>query len=270
MQIESYQDVLKSELLVRCGTNSSYSLRAYARDLELDPSHLSRVLNNKQSLSLSSARRISEEIFKEPTEQDYFVTLVEYSTAKKSKSKERALERLISLSQRYPRMKIAAETLNVICDWYYFPILEICALPKFDSQPKKIASFLGLSMTEAKLAIEKLHKLGLIKEKNGRWRKTQSKMKTSNNQPSEALRKYHKQVLQKAIDSVDEQPLESRYIRARTMTTNKEALAEIRGLVEEFFEKVSRVNNKARGHDSVYQMSFQLFDLNMGDKNEKN
>lgn len=49
--------------------NGSYSLRAFARDIDLSPSFLSLFLNGKKNLSLNSAYRIGRRLGLEPEEQ---------------------------------------------------------------------------------------------------------------------------------------------------------------------------------------------------------
>ncbi|WP_216635913.1 hypothetical protein [Bdellovibrio bacteriovorus] len=46
----NFVDHLRQELLVRSRRNSSYSLRAFAASLELDPSTLSKILRGKRSI----------------------------------------------------------------------------------------------------------------------------------------------------------------------------------------------------------------------------
>ncbi|MGZ3748755.1 MAG: hypothetical protein ACXVCD_15580, partial [Pseudobdellovibrionaceae bacterium] len=53
----SYQTILKNELKYRLQRNPSYSLRAFAKALEMSAPHLSDILSGKKGLSLSSAQR---------------------------------------------------------------------------------------------------------------------------------------------------------------------------------------------------------------------
>jgi len=53
-----YAEILVHDLARRKSINPRYSLRAYARRLEMDPSELSRVLAGKRSLSLPVCRKI--------------------------------------------------------------------------------------------------------------------------------------------------------------------------------------------------------------------
>ncbi len=57
-QLPFHIQALKREFERRRKKNPQYSLRAYARSLELDPSALCRILAEKQPLSLKAAKRI--------------------------------------------------------------------------------------------------------------------------------------------------------------------------------------------------------------------
>lgn len=61
----NYRFFLKRELNARKARNAAYSLRSFARDLEMPSSKLSEVLNSKCGLSQKSAEklaRVSSEI----------------------------------------------------------------------------------------------------------------------------------------------------------------------------------------------------------------
>lgn len=48
--VVNFVDHLRQELIVRCRRNPSYSLRAFAASLDLDPSTLSKILRGKRSI----------------------------------------------------------------------------------------------------------------------------------------------------------------------------------------------------------------------------
>ncbi len=54
-----YRDVLKAELIQRRAHSIHYSLRSFAKDLDISPSQLSRVLNGERGFSKTSAQKIS-------------------------------------------------------------------------------------------------------------------------------------------------------------------------------------------------------------------
>lgn len=67
---------LTKELGRRKARNPRYSLRAFARFLEMEPSALSRVIACKQELSLRAARRTTELLQMSPPERQSFLSSV--------------------------------------------------------------------------------------------------------------------------------------------------------------------------------------------------
>ncbi|WP_409479949.1 hypothetical protein [Pseudobdellovibrio sp. HCB154] len=54
-----YIEILKAEFVHRRSKNIFYSLRNFAKDLELNPMHLSNILNNKRGLSRRKAEIVA-------------------------------------------------------------------------------------------------------------------------------------------------------------------------------------------------------------------
>ncbi|MGZ3796604.1 MAG: helix-turn-helix domain-containing protein, partial [Pseudobdellovibrionaceae bacterium] len=57
---QDIQSILKSELRTRQKSNSSYSLRAFARDIQLSPGYLSDLMKGKKKVSVDTAMKISK------------------------------------------------------------------------------------------------------------------------------------------------------------------------------------------------------------------
>jgi plasmid maintenance system antidote protein VapI len=68
----SYQEILKNELELRCGHNPQYSLRAFARDLNLAAPRLSEIFAKKQGLSVGLASRIADTLKFDKDKKNYF------------------------------------------------------------------------------------------------------------------------------------------------------------------------------------------------------
>ena len=68
--------ILHTEFLRRKSRNPRYSLRAYATQLEIHPSAMSRILASKQDLSLASAQIILNRLTMEPDEKRAFILSV--------------------------------------------------------------------------------------------------------------------------------------------------------------------------------------------------
>lgn len=93
-----YQDILIHELQQRTRRNSAYSMTAYARDLNISVSSLSRVIAGAQGLSLSKAEKIAEKLELNPEESKVFCTMVEKQHARSKAQRELAEKSLSEMS----------------------------------------------------------------------------------------------------------------------------------------------------------------------------
>jgi hypothetical protein len=75
-------EFLRKELARRQAKNPSYSLRAFANHLDLHASALSRILNQKQELSLNSCKTILARLRFEEHEKAAFIESVVARRAK--------------------------------------------------------------------------------------------------------------------------------------------------------------------------------------------
>jgi len=72
-QAFDFRDVLRRELQNRQQKNPAYSMRAFARDLDLSASGLSEVLSGKHSLSLRRAITVSKKLGLSEEHADAFI-----------------------------------------------------------------------------------------------------------------------------------------------------------------------------------------------------
>jgi uncharacterized protein (TIGR02147 family) len=264
MLTSPYQDLLKEELTKRCTQNPNYSLRAFARFLEIEPAQLSRVLNGKQNISTTAASGVAERLYKSQREREYFIALVTYVTAKRASVKENALLTVRKLAPQESTVQIQLDALAVISDWYHFPMLDLTTLDGFKLTPTSAASYLGISEIEAKLAIDRLMKLGLLIEVRGQLKKSSAHIATPNGVPSRALQKFHKQMMLRAIESLEAQSVSERHNRGKTMAIARSEVPKFKHLIEDFFEQTGRLITSAtapKKKDALYQLNLQFFDL---------
>jgi len=262
-----YQDILEDELDRRYKTNPMYSMRAFARDLDIHPSRLCEVLQGKQGLSESSASKITASLDLSKNERDYFVNLV---IAQDSRSKtmrvvaKKNASKIRELHQETKLMDI--DSFRVISDWYHFALMELTTLEGFSSDPAWISQKLGISLVETRAAIGRLKRVGLLIEKDHRLFQTEEALGTPNDVASSAIKKFHKQILEKAAVAVETQPTDSREFGCELMAINKNQLAKLKECIRKFRKEVATlVGGGASPKSSVYALSLQLFDLTQED-----
>jgi uncharacterized protein (TIGR02147 family) len=257
----TYQDLIKSEFENRISKNSSYSLRAFARDLSMTPQMLSAVLNKKKDLSVDSAVEIAGRLGLDPNQTQDLVDAVILASCKTLQAKQvihkRIEERNLAPSGFKP---LTLELFKAISDWYHFAILALTATKGFKSDPRWIASRLGISVFEAKEAISRLIALELLEEKNGVLKRTEFSVSALSNVPAGALRELARQLLTKGIRALEEQEQQDRDITNITMAADPDLLPEAKKMILQFRRKLCKFLESGN-RTEVYVFSPALFRL---------
>ncbi len=243
---------LNSELQRRQSINSRYSMRAYAKSLGLDVSMLSRILANKTPVTQKLLARIAVPLSLTPTE--YHAFELEILQRKKNQVKTNPIE------QAFHRLQ--TEEFEIIQDWYNFVILELTYLPNFQLDEHWIAKKLSISEDKAKAALERLLKLQLI-IKNDKGQYVAATTHTSAIQDdftTIAMRIRQKQVLQKAIDSIDLVEITERDQSAVTMAMDPALIPEVKEKIKSFRRSLANyIEKKSKNKERVYEISISLF-----------
>lgn len=255
-----YRNYLKREFSVRQKRNPSYSLRAYARDIGMQPSKLSEAMRGVCGLSGNSALKIARKLDLSEKETELFVALVEKEHARSRNGRNNATVLLNKMITNGEYSELNLERFSIISDWCHFAILELTEVNDFLFTPKAIAKRLQISIAEAKNATDRLVDFGLLAQnEKGQWKQTHLHLATPGGIPNRAVREHHRQILQKAEESIDSVALTEREFSATTMAIATEKLAEAKNALKEFRRKFCTNIQKTETKDRVYCLSIQLF-----------
>ncbi|MFN8370509.1 MAG: TIGR02147 family protein [Bacteriovoracaceae bacterium] len=159
---------LKNRLEEKLQKNPAFSLRAFARLIKLSPSYLSRVLSGERKLTFKAATIISESLALNPQEKKTFYDLVlnDQSTQPSKKISQKKEE----INQN---LELTLEAFKIVSDWYHYGITQLFFVEGFQDDPTWIAKMLEIRPIEAKFALARLEKLGIIeRDKNGKLIRT--------------------------------------------------------------------------------------------------
>lgn len=253
----SMREALQKELQRRCQVNPRYSLRAFARALEINPSHLSKILNGQIG--------ISEDKF------EHFITILKLpnTIVQHLKRRDFFLREIEKQGQWMERVEKQVEFLNlsldqfrVMADWYHYAILELTRLADFQSDVSWIEARLGLSGTETQDAVDRLFRLNmLVKSDDGKWKDNSDHV--SNGTPSgtaDARRDLQKQILNLALGALDDIPVEERLQSSMTMAVSKNQIEKAKqGIVTFQRAFATLLQEESEKKDSVYKLSISFF-----------
>ena len=259
-EAEDFKSILTEVLEQRCAKNPRYSLRSFARDLGLSPSRLSDVLKGRYGLSRAAASEIAVKLGLSESERERFCDLVESRHSRNPKQRKEAAARLIE-SPTPDYRQLTLDGFQVISEWYHYAILELCLVEDFQSDVEWIAKRLGLSTHVAKSAIERLERLDLLEEVRGRLKPTEGFTASPNDIPSEAIKKFHRQILEKAMSAIDFQSVEERDLSSVVLAIDKRDLPEAKQAIKKFRRGFDKKFSASQSKSEVYCLAMQFFSL---------
>ncbi|MDD4976288.1 MAG: TIGR02147 family protein [Bacteriovorax sp.] len=240
---------LQKNFTERCKKNARYSLRAFAKNLDLDPSSLSQVLSGKRKLSKKMIQAICEKLSASPKELERFGLV----------------KKMPGLDDDF--MQVNIDTFSVISEWYHYAILELTYVSGFKADAKWIAKKLSITVEEAKSATERLKRLGLLLEEGGSLIKS-SRLITNNGNvnSSGAHKELQKQVITKALIAVDECSAEEKDITSMTMAIDRANIEKARFLIQKFRRDLCALLEDG-DQTCVYNLGIQLYPISKTQEN---
>jgi uncharacterized protein (TIGR02147 family) len=129
---------------------------------------------------------------------------------------------------------------------------------------------LGITQLQAQTAMDRLERLQLVRRQQpDKAVATHDLVEHLSEVPSEAIRRYHRTLLEKAALALDTQSKEERDVTGIGMAIDKKDLKAIAREIAEFQEQViAKYGRKRRGRkfDSIYQLEVAMFRLDQEPK----
>lgn len=247
-----FRAALFEELMHRRNKNPLYSLRAFARDLQVSTTCLSDVLAQKRNFSKKNALKVARSL-------GMSVDSVESAAPTPAPARE-----------GYQLRQLSEEEFEQISDWYHYAILNLAKLRTNNANPDWIARRLGIETEQAKTSLDRLMAAGLIQVSSGRLHRTSLPLTAGNGGPSPAQRKFHKQFLALAEGSLERDPIESREFVAATLAIDPSRIEEAKTMMFEALKNIAAFLELGdAGHrKEVYALGLQFFPLTRGSENE--
>jgi uncharacterized protein (TIGR02147 family) len=266
-QYVSYRSYLKEVLAERVKRNSKYSLRAMAKHLGVSSSALSEIMNGLANFSLNSARKIATKLDLSNGEVEYFCSLVQLESSRDPEVRESLLEKIKSLNPNKPKAHdLSVDLFKQRSEWYYSAILAMFQLSQTEMTSQIISKRLGISKIEAEVAVDCLIRLDLLeRNKAGKITLTHAQFMTqSDASNNEALRKFYRQMMQKAGDALENQSTKERISGYETLAIANEALPEAKEIIEKCFQDIASLSEKYPKRKNVYHLVLHFFNLTHG------
>lgn len=238
------QNILQNEFQLQFAKDPYFSVRSFARMLEIDSSSLSKILSGQRTISTKLVHRICDKLHFGPKLRGQLLGEIHGQSTEPS-----------------PYHQMTTDTFAVISEWYHFAILELTYVEDFKNSPRWIAKKLGLRPAQAKLAVQRLLRLGLLKESKGQLIKTHASLTNySEGITSSAHRHLQLELLNKAISCIETVKPANKDITSMTMAIDLAKMPQAKKRILKFRRDMCKFLESGL-REEVYSLSIQLYPL---------
>lgn len=265
--VKNYRDFLRIILEFRIVHNKSYSQGAFARDIGIEATRLSQILQHKQGLSPTLAEKIAERLGLSNLERDFFVLLVRFNDARSKKDRMVAKQKLEMFSKPADSFHVLKKNeLHVLSHWCHYAVIELLQTKDAQSDSAWIAQRLGLPIYKIEESITLLKRLGLIRSKAGKLVPIFKQLTTTDGISVDEIKNYTVSLLDKAKESVYRHKPTDRDNSTLTVAVSSKKMQEFKNLITEFRRKFNDIameglTDEENPPDEVYVLGIQFFRL---------
>jgi len=249
-------------------TRPSFSFRLFSKLAGLrSPNFLKLVIDGERNLGADSVGRFSQALGLEGADAEFFADLVAFGQAQTLSDKNRAFERIAASRRFRAARRIDGELFAYLSHWYNPAIRELAARDDFQEEPRWIAAQLRprISPTEAAEAMKLLLSLGLLVRdpSSGRVLRGEPTLTTEHEVRSMGAAAFHRQMLERAAQSIETVPAAQRDLAALTVCVSAETAALVKERIHQFREALTELCDADTRGSAVYQLNIQWFPLSL-------
>lgn len=257
-----YRMFLQDYYSLKKSTSRHFTYRYFAQKAGVSASLLKDILSGRQNLTLKVARKYGAAMQLKEREAAYFEALIAFNNAKTNASKNECFARMVKLRGREASKFLDVKQYDYFSTWYHPVVREVAGHLQI-TDPEKIAAIISpdISSSQVRKSLQLLTDLGLlVKDSSGKWACTSPAISSEYEIQSLALKNYHKEMLQLAVDALERYSSENREFQTVTLSMSPERFAEIKERIRSFTDDLLRiaVDDPAKP-TRVFQVSLQMF-----------
>ncbi len=254
-------EYIRGELQTRRARRPEYSLRAFARDLNMSPSTISEVLNGKVGLSPLKSQMLARKLRLAAPHDEQFVDLISARHARSAKARQES-EMRVAARLRSMSSHLSIEKFKVISDWHHNAILELVDLSAKYHSVEALARALKIEKAAVSGAVDRLIAVGELAIVEKVWSTRSAVTVTGEGVPSAAIKQYHTQIFKKAQDALYQQKFEECDFQSSFFCVDSRDLPNLKTDLLRLRRELIAKYGHSPERDSVYNISLQLFKIN--------
>lgn len=264
-QYIDYRKYLKDFYHAKKQLSQDYSYRVFARRAGISsPSHFKMIIDRDRNLSSKTTDQYIKGLGLGKTEAGYFELLVRYDQEKDHERKVEYFQEILKEKKKKGFSPLASEQYNFLSKWHYVAVYVMVDLEDFESDPEWMVKRLRkrVSIPNVEKAIEDLLKIGLLKyDSDMKLVQTQGALDTPEEIIDIAIKSYHHNMIQLALNYLEEGDWLLREFNGGTLPVNKETLPLLKEKIRDFRKELNDLTANIDEVCEVYQFNIQLFPL---------
>ena len=262
-----YRAFLRAMIAWLKANRRGFSYRSFAMKAGFSsPSFLKLVADGNRNLSPDSIERVAQGLGLDKRESEAFEALVELGQAESDTRKNRAYARLSKLASRDPLKRLEADQYDAYSRWFTFVLRELAALPDFNESPEVLAKRLRFKTRpeDVAKALATLERLGLLVREDGKLVSAERNLTTGPEVRSLAVRNFHRQMFERAIESLDLVAVNERNVSGVTVPLSRRQYGRVIDLLQNLRREVLAIAEDVQPDDEppeIHQLAFALFPL---------
>ncbi len=251
--------LLKEEFQRRCRQNPQFSLRSFAKNLDMDPSLLSKVFRRQRPLSAPQAKKIIEQCKMSASDKKLFWSSLVQERTSQFKALDESQNDGASSSPSVTKQPLSHDLFQMISEPHHYVLAEMARTEGFRSDLPWISKKIGLPKIETHAALQRLVRVGLLKKDGSRYIRCTGRFTTADKTVTDSALKHHqRKFLEAAAEALDTIPLERRSQNAMTIAINPKKIPIAKQMIQDFIGQLASVLETG-ALEEVYQISVSLF-----------
>lgn len=268
----SYREYLRDYYEAGKEHRSAFSYRYLAREAGFaSPNFYKLVMDGERNIGPESVEKFADALELEGEERQFFADLVAFEQAEEVEERNEAFERIAARRRFQRARRIDRSMFEYLSHWYHPAIRELAARSDFREDPEWIAERLTPSVDRETVreSLELLFDMELlVREEDGSITRGDPAWTTGHEVGSLAVGNFHRQMLERAADSIEAFDSELRDVSALTVCVDRDLVEEFKERIHEFRETLLHLAEESDGEEVVYQFNMQLFPLTEPDESE--
>ncbi len=247
----------------RANPKYSYGMLSQRAGLK-SRSSLIEIANGKTTLSRLRVFQVARAMDLGAKECDYFVSMVQFNNASSLKEKEFHLGKMGELAGRSPGRILGEAQYAYFSEWYHPAVRELACMPAFRGDYAALGRSLRppISAKQARESVDLLVRLGLLrKAPHGRFAQADGAVQTPDELTSYLILRYQKEGIRLADQALESIGPEDRDVSTMTAGISRECFLAIKKEIQAFRRHLTKLIEKDKDPDRVYQVNLQLFPL---------